>query len=57
MILHKITEFYTECFSACPNITSKLRTVAIFKSVVKENNRSNKSCRYVYDILLHQTSF
>jgi hypothetical protein len=31
MNLHKITEFYTEWFSVYPNITSKFRTIAIFK--------------------------
>jgi hypothetical protein len=32
MTLHKITEFYTELFSVYPNITSKFRTIAIFKT-------------------------
>jgi hypothetical protein len=27
-----ITEFYTECFSGYPNITSKFRTIAILKT-------------------------
>jgi hypothetical protein len=36
MTLHKITEFYTELFSVYPNITSKFRTIAIFKTCVKQ---------------------
>jgi hypothetical protein len=36
--LYKITEFYTEWFSVYPNITSKFRTIAIFKSLFKEDN-------------------
>jgi hypothetical protein len=42
MALHKITEFYTELFSVYHNITSKFRTIAIFKNCVKQNNDSNK---------------
>jgi hypothetical protein len=57
MTLHKITEFYTEWFSVYPNITSKFRTIAIFKNYVKQNNDSNKTCRYVHDLLLYQSSF
>jgi hypothetical protein len=34
MILHKITEFYTEWFSVYPNITSKFRTIATFKNKI-----------------------
>jgi hypothetical protein len=30
--VYKIKEFYTEWFSVYPNITSKFRTIAIFKS-------------------------
>jgi hypothetical protein len=33
MTLHKITEFYTEWFSVYPNITSKFRTIVIFKKL------------------------
>jgi hypothetical protein len=55
MSLHKITEFYTEWFSICPNITSKFHTIAIFKSFVKEND-SYKPCSYVHDLSLYQTS-
>jgi hypothetical protein len=29
--LHRITELYTQRFSICPNVTSKIRTIAIFK--------------------------
>jgi hypothetical protein len=55
--LHKIIEFCTELFSDCPNITSKFRTTAMFKILVKQRNDSNKTRRYVHDLLLHQTSF
>jgi hypothetical protein len=57
MALHKITELYTEWFSVYPNITSKFRTIAIFKNCVKQNNDSNKTYRYVYDLLQYQSSF
>jgi hypothetical protein len=33
MTLHKITEFYTEWFSGYHNITSKFRTITIFKKL------------------------
>jgi hypothetical protein len=57
MTLRKITEFYTERFSVYPNITSKFRTIAIFKNCVKQNNDSYKTYRYVQDLLLYQNSF
>jgi hypothetical protein len=57
MTLHRITEFYTEWFSVYPNITSRFRTIAMFKNCVKQNIDSNKTYRYVHDILLHQISF
>jgi hypothetical protein len=57
MTLHKITEFYTERFSVYPNITSTFRTIAIFKNRVKQNNDSNKTYRYVHDLLQYQSSF
>jgi hypothetical protein len=58
MTLHKITEFYTELFSVYHNTTSKFRTIAIFnKNCVKQNNDSNKTYRYVHDLLLYQSSF
>jgi len=41
MTLHKVTEFYRKLYNVCPNITSKSRTIAIFKSFFKENNVSN----------------
>jgi hypothetical protein len=44
MSLQKITEFYTEWFSVCPNIISKYRTIVIFRSFVTQNNDSNKIC-------------
>jgi hypothetical protein len=57
MTLHKITEFCTELFSVYHNTTSKFRTIAIFKNCVKQNNDSNKTYRYVHDLLLYQSSF
>jgi hypothetical protein len=57
MTLHKITEFYTELFSVYHNITSKFRIIAIFKNCVKQYNGSNKTYRYVHDLLLYQSSF
>jgi hypothetical protein len=57
MTLHKITEFYTEWFSVYLNITSKLRTIAKFKYCVKQNNDSNKTYRYVHDLLIYQSLF
>jgi hypothetical protein len=57
MTLHKITEFYTELFNVYHNITSKFRTIAIFKNCVKQNSDSNKTYRYVYGLLLYQSSF
>jgi hypothetical protein len=58
MTLHKITEFYTQWFSVYPNITSKFRTIVIFKNCVQQYNDSNKTCRYyVHDILLYQSLF
>jgi hypothetical protein len=55
MAMHKITGFYTKWFSVFPNITSKFRTNAIFKSSANENNGSNKTCRYVHDLSLYKT--
>jgi hypothetical protein len=57
MSLHKITEFCTEWFSAYHNITSKFRTITIFKNCVKQNNDSNKTKSYVHDLLPYQSSF
>jgi hypothetical protein len=57
MTLHKITEFYTEWFSVYPNITSKFPTIAIFKNCVKQNNDSNKTYKYVHDLILYKSSF
>jgi hypothetical protein len=54
MTMHKITEFYTEWFSVYP-ITSKFHTIATFKKCVKQNNDSNKTYRYVHDLLLYQS--
>jgi hypothetical protein len=36
MAMHKITDLYKVWFSVCPNTFSKCRTIAIFKSVVKQ---------------------
>jgi len=44
MTLHKITELCTEWFIVCPSITSEFRTIAIYKSFVKQNY-SNQTCR------------
>jgi hypothetical protein len=57
MALHKITEFYTDWFSVYLYITSKFRTIAIFKNCVKQNNDLNKTYRYVHDLLIYQSSF
>jgi hypothetical protein len=57
MTLHKITEFYTEWFSVYPNITSKFRTIVIFKNFIKQNNDPNQTYRYIHDPLLYQSSF
>jgi hypothetical protein len=57
MTLHKITEFYIELFSVYHNITLKFRTIAIFKNCVKQSNDSNKTYRYVHDLLPYQSSF
>jgi hypothetical protein len=57
MILHKITALYTELFTVYHNITSKFRTIAIFKNCVKQNNDLNKTYRYVHHLLLYQSSF
>jgi hypothetical protein len=48
MTLQKITEFYTELFSVYYNITSKFRTIAIFKNCVKQNNDSKKNVTSYY---------
>jgi hypothetical protein len=55
MTLHKITEFYTELFTVYHNITTKFRTIAIFKNCVKQNDDSNKTYRHVHDLLLYQS--
>jgi hypothetical protein len=57
MTLPKTTKFYTELFSVYHNITSKFRTIAMFKNYVIQNNDSNKTYRYVHDLLQHQSSF
>jgi hypothetical protein len=57
MTLHKITEFYAERFSACPNITSEFSAMAVFISYVKQNNDLYKTRRHAHDLLLHQASF
>jgi hypothetical protein len=57
MTLHKITEFYTECFSVYPNTISKFLTIAIFKNCIKQNNDSDETYRYIHDLLLYRSSF
>jgi hypothetical protein len=57
MTLHEITELYTEWFSVYPNVSSKFRTIAIFKNCVKQNSDSNKTYRYVHDLLLYKSAF
>jgi hypothetical protein len=52
MTLHKITEFYTEWFSICANITSKFCTTAIFKCSNKWNDDLNKICKIKHDFLM-----
>jgi hypothetical protein len=54
MTLHRITEICTECFNVCPNITSKYRITAIFKSIVKQSSDSNKTYRYVHELLQYE---
>jgi hypothetical protein len=46
----KITELYTQWFSVCPNVNSKYHIIAMFKSFVKENDDSNKTCTCVNDL-------
>jgi hypothetical protein len=57
MTLHKITKFYTEWFNVYTNVASKFRTIVIFKNCVRQNNDSNKTYRYVHNLLLYQSSF
>jgi hypothetical protein len=56
MMLHRITEFYTEGFFGCLSITWNFRNVAIFKSFVKQYNDSNKNVLYARYYLLYQIS-
>jgi hypothetical protein len=56
MTLHKITEFYTEWFSVYPNMTSKFRTIAIFKNCVKKTMIQIKligMCMIFYETKVH----
>jgi hypothetical protein len=60
MVPHKITEFYMHWFSACTNITSRFRTIIIFKSFIKQNNESNKTYMYIHDLCctkLHSSKY
>jgi hypothetical protein len=50
MTLHKTTKLFTEWFSVCPKITSKLCTIAIDKGFFKQKNYSNKTSWYVHDL-------
>jgi hypothetical protein len=54
--MRKITEFYKQWFMVCLNITSKFPTTAVFKSFVKQNNDSNRTCAYARDLLLFQSA-
>jgi hypothetical protein len=56
MALHNFAELYTEWFAVCTSTTSKFRTIAIFKSFVEENNDSDKTCRWIHNLLC-QMSF
>jgi hypothetical protein len=44
-------------FSKLNYLQRYAKIIAICKRFVKENYDSNKTCRYVRDLLLHQTSF
>jgi hypothetical protein len=39
MTLHRITELCTELLSVCSNLNSKLRTIAMFKTFMKQKKR------------------
>jgi hypothetical protein len=52
MTLHKTTQLYTYWFRVCPNISSKLLTITLFQSFVKQNNYSNKTCTHVDNLLV-----
>jgi hypothetical protein len=57
MTLHKLTELYIKWFSVCPNITSKFRITAIFKSSVEENNDAYKLVgMYIHYLSVYKTS-
>jgi hypothetical protein len=47
MTLH----MYADCFSLCPDITSKFCTIAIIRSFVEQNNDSNK-VKYAHELSL-----
>jgi hypothetical protein len=49
---HKITELYSEWFNVSSNKTSEFRSIAMFKSFVKQNNDSNNAYMYVQCLLL-----
>jgi hypothetical protein len=51
----KIREQIRDCFGVSPNMTLKVRTIAMFKCFVKQNNDLDKTCRYAHDIYLFQT--
>jgi hypothetical protein len=47
----------TQSYRMVQFITSKFLTAAIFKSSSKESNDLYETCRYVYDLSLHKTSY
>jgi hypothetical protein len=51
MALHKIKQLYAERFIVCRNKSSEFRTIVVFKTFVKQNNNSNKTFRYVNNLL------
>jgi hypothetical protein len=57
MALHKITEFYTEWFSVYPNITSKFRTIVVFKTVSNKMMIQIKLVGMSIELLLYQSSY
>jgi hypothetical protein len=52
--MYDIAQHYRILHSVCHNINSKFRTISIFKSSVKNNDYSNKTCRYIHGLSLYQ---
>jgi hypothetical protein len=57
MTLHKITDFCTEWFIVCPNITSKFRTFTTAYLQASSNKIMTQTYSYVHNLLLLETSF